>query len=207
MMVEMLDVRPVPLMRPDLPTAEKIMPYLNAIDDNRRYTNFGPLVSRFETELATHFDAPSAGVVTTCNGTLGLAAALMETAKPGRRYCLLPGWSFIACACAAQLAGLEICLADVDPESWALDMDAASTMVRRIGDDIAAVLLVSPFGAALNVADWHDWSRSEGIPVVIDAATGFDSARAGPLPTVISFHATKAFGIGISSPIPVAGEV
>jgi dTDP-4-amino-4,6-dideoxygalactose transaminase len=34
------------------------------------------------------------------------------------------------------------------------------------------------------------------LPVVIDAAAGFDVARPGAIPTVISLHATKVLGVG-----------
>lgn len=45
---------PIALMRPRLPEAEAINPYLQEIDSQRCYTNFGPLHERFTAALATH---------------------------------------------------------------------------------------------------------------------------------------------------------
>lgn len=186
----------IPLMRPELPTAGEIAPFLALVDRERRYTNFGPLTVRLERQLEGHFKAPAGGVVTVCNGTVAVAVALAEAARPGRSKCILPGWAFVACALAVEIAGLEACLADVNPDSWTLDMDAASELAARMRDQVAAVLVVAPFGLPVDVAGWHDWSRASGIPVVVDGAAGFDSVQASALPTVVSFHATKAFGIG-----------
>ena len=61
--------------RPRLPTAEAILPYLLEIDRNRWYTNFGPLVRRFEQRLAEHFGVDPARVVCVANCTLGIATA------------------------------------------------------------------------------------------------------------------------------------
>ena len=47
--------KPIPLMRPRLPDAERLLPYLREIDANRWYTNFGPLEQRLTARLAAHF--------------------------------------------------------------------------------------------------------------------------------------------------------
>ena len=41
----------IPVLVPDLPEAEALMPWLARIDAARWYTNFGPLVREFETRL------------------------------------------------------------------------------------------------------------------------------------------------------------
>ena len=43
---------PIPLMRPQLPDADTLLPYLREIDGARVYTNFGPLLERFEQRLS-----------------------------------------------------------------------------------------------------------------------------------------------------------
>jgi dTDP-4-amino-4,6-dideoxygalactose transaminase len=55
---------------------------------------------------------------------------------------------------------------------------------------------VAPFGNPADVAAWDNLRRASGVPVVIDAANGFDSLAAGHVPTMVSLHATKAFGVG-----------
>lgn len=183
-------------MRPLLPTRRGLEKYLEQIDRTRHYSNFGPLVLRFEDKLARRFGAPAGGVITACNGTLALSATLAEAAVPGKTKCIVPGWAFVACIRAVELAGLEPVVADPDIDLWALDPAVASSIAEICPDEIAAALLVSPFGAPLDITDWERWSHEAGIPVVIDAAAGFDAVRATKLPTVVSFHATKPLGVG-----------
>ena len=57
----------VPLLAAELPSLEALAPYLERIDRNRWYSNFGPLVQELELRLADAFripdrDTPSAAV-------------------------------------------------------------------------------------------------------------------------------------------------
>ena len=63
------ETREIPVLRPLLPTAERLLPYLSRIDASRCYTNWGPLVSEFEGRLARHFRVPRHGVVSASSGT------------------------------------------------------------------------------------------------------------------------------------------
>jgi dTDP-4-amino-4,6-dideoxygalactose transaminase len=74
------------------------------------------------------------------------------------------------------------------------------------------VLAVAPFGAPIDVGEWDDFAEDSGIPVVIDAAAGFDTAAAGKAPVVVSLHATKVLAAGeggfvISRDVPVVKSI
>ena len=186
----------IPVMAPRLPDTAALVPYLEEIDGNRWYSNFGPLQRRFETRLADHFDLPKAGVVCVGNCTAGLMLALMAVA-PGRGgYCIMPSFTFVASAHAALAAGLVPLFIDVDPQSWTVTQAGVTEAIRSADRPVAAALVVSPFGAPVDVAAWDDFAEDRGIPVVIDAAAGFDGAVAGKSSVVISFHATKVIGTG-----------
>src|SRR5262245_45514864 len=105
----------IPIMRPLLPSAEQLLPYLTRIDGARIYTNFGPLANLLEGRLATRFGLPDEGVVTVANATLGLALALAAQDPPPGSLCVLPAWTFVASAHAAVMAGLTPYFVDVDP--------------------------------------------------------------------------------------------
>jgi len=62
--------------------------------------------------------------------------------------------------------------------------------------NLGAVIVVGPFGIPVDTERWDAWSLAHDIPVVIDAAAGFDSVRAGKSPTMVSLHATKVLGCG-----------
>lgn len=186
----------IPLMRPRLPNALALRPYLDEIDRNRWYSNFGPLERRFEARLAARFDLSDQEAVCVANGTQGLIVALKSVVQAPVGYCLMPAFTFSASPHAAVAAGLEPWFVDVDATSWALDPQALRALVARLDEPIAAVMPVAPFGAAAPVAAWDAFAAETGIPVVIDAAAGFDKAEAGCSPVILSLHATKTFGIG-----------
>jgi len=191
---------PVPVMRPRLPRADSYLDELRAIDERQWYSNHGPAVRRFEALLAAHFKLPTEGVASFANGTLALTVALQALGVQPRQRCLMPSWTFVASASAVVAAGLVPHFVDVHPRTWALDPEAL--MNRRDLGGVGAVMAVSPFGAPLDRAAWEAFTARTGIPVLIDAAAGFDAvasigrAAPGPTPTMISLHATKVFGVG-----------
>ena len=187
---------PLPVMRPRLPSAAEIFPYLEAIDEARWYSNYGPLVTRLEQQLARRLGMTAGGVVTTANATAGLTAALLARRAPGGSFCLMPSWTFAATAHAARAAGLIPWFHDVLRSTWALDPAAVRETLQHLEGKVGAVIAVSPFGAPLEIAPWRDFEEQTGIPVVVDAAAGFDTAVAGPVPQVVSLHATKTLGVG-----------
>lgn len=201
----------LPVFRPLLPTAEDLIPYLSRIDANRYYTNNGPLVVEFEERLAAASGVSPDHVITSSNCTMALAQALrarIADDSEGEALCIVPSWTFVASPAAVMLAQLQPFFADVSPTTWALDPEHVAGLVTRLrgaGRNVAAVMPVAPFGAPPDLAGWEAFEAHTGIPVVIDAAASFDAMmHADPacrpsvshIPTVISLHATKTFGIG-----------
>lgn len=128
----------IKVLVPWAPTADQVLPYLRALDENRHYTNNGPLVK----ELERRMDG-----VSVSSATLGLelAAPLVFHAKQVR----IPAFTFVATATALIRAGFEPVLCDID-EDWALvDPDEQS-------------LSVCPFGAAVAPAGMVDAAAAWG---------------------------------------------
>lgn len=185
-----------PIMRPKLPLAERIVPYLKEIDSTRTYSNFGPLTLSLERRLATHFGVREEMVTTTSNATQGLTLTLTALgARPGT-LCVMPAWTFVASAHAATAAGLTPYFVDVDPQTWALDPNAMDEVIGSAPAAVGAIMPVAPFGQPIDFLAWDRYRKQIGIPVVIDAAAGFDSAVACETPVVVSLHATKVIGVG-----------
>ncbi len=186
----------VPLSRPLLPTTDKIRPYLERIDANRWYTNYGELVRTLEHRLADHFGVRHDGVAVLCNGTLALTLALGAHKPAKASLCLMPSWTFAATPQAALAMGLTPYFADVDAQSWALTPDIAEDAVRNAPGPVGSCIVVSPFGQPVNLDAWDGFTRRTGVPVVCDAAAAFVAQKAGAVPVTISLHATKTFGVG-----------
>lgn len=186
----------IAVMVPQLPGTSSLVPYLEEIDANRWYSNFGPLQRRLEARIAEHYGLGPANVVCLGNCTAALMLALLAAAPRRGGYCIMPAFSFAASAHAVLAAGLTPYFIDVDRDSWAVSPGTAADAAKRTGGPVSAVLVVAPFGAPVDVAAWDAFSAASGIPAVIDAAAGFDSAAAGKSPVAVSLHATKALAAG-----------
>lgn len=186
----------IPLLVPCMPSAQDLLPWLQKIDENRWYTNFGPLNAEFERELSKHIPCEGELALTTvCNCTVGLELALTELDLPPGARVLIPAITFVATGTAVLRAGFVPVLADVDPDTWLLTPDIARRALE--GCSLDAVMPVSTFGLAQDVAGWDEFSRQTGLPVVIDAAGAMGNQAVGERTTVVfSLHATKSLGCG-----------
>jgi dTDP-4-amino-4,6-dideoxygalactose transaminase len=183
-------------MVPRLPETAALVPYLQEIDANRWYSNFGPLQRRLEARLAAHYRLAPDNIVCVGNCTAGLMLALLAAARKREGYCIMPSFSFSASAHAVLAAGLTPYFIDIDPVSWAIEPSEVEEAARRVGGPVAAVLVVSPFGAPVDIAEWDRFAAASGIPAVVDAAAGFDGATTGKSAVAVSLHATKALAAG-----------
>ena len=192
----------VPVLRPLLPSAAKLLPYLERIDATRVYSNYGPLVLELEARLARALSLPPGSIATAGTGTAGLMGAIFAhagQARPERPLALLPSYTFVATAVAAERCGYQPWLTDVG-EDWLLDPSAllAHPQLARVG----LVMPVASYGRPVPLAPWQEFSERTGIPVVVDAAASFEAVSADPskylgeLPVVLSLHATKSLATG-----------
>lgn len=192
----------IPFLRPRLAPARELLPHLEELDRTRIYSNYGPLNTRFERRILDEYFGGAGGVTTVANATLGLMLSLAEVKRPGARYAVMPSFTFAATAQAALWCGLEPYFVDIRPDDWCMDEEQLADKLRELGDAVAAIVPYSCFGNPLDLSGFEHLHRS-GVPVVLDAASSFGSARDGcqlgqgfPGMVVFSFHATKPFPIG-----------
>ena len=203
----------VPLLRPRLPDADRLLPYLRRIDANRIYSNHGPLGAEFEERLEGLIAPDGGAVVAASSGTAAIIGAILATAGRAtaeRPLALVPAFTFVATAVAAEACGYRIALADIDAEDWMLRPEAAAD--HPLLSEVGVVVPVATFGRPTPQAPWRHFQEVTGIPVVIDGAASFDRILGAPeryvggIPVALSFHATKAFGIGEGGCVATADE-
>jgi dTDP-4-amino-4,6-dideoxygalactose transaminase len=193
----------VPVLRPLMPLADALLPYLRRIDASRVYTNHGPLVREFEARIAAILALPAAGVASASSGTAALTAAVLSVAgraTAARPLALIPAYTYVATAMAVEQVGYQPYLADIDATSWMLDPVrlANHPALAQIG----VVIPVAPFGRPVPQAPWLDFQGRTGVPVVIDGAACLGEIVESPelyvgtIPLAISFHATKGLSTG-----------
>jgi len=192
----------VRLMIPDMPNASEIGRWLEQIDFNRHYTNFGPLVTELETRIEGRLRAESlellpgaSRVVTASSGTAALELAITARRLRPCAKVALPAFTFPATATAVIRSGAVPVFVDVDPDSWCLTPEIALDVLEYT--DVDLVIPVAAFGRPLPAADWDRFAEGTGIPVIMDAASAFGSQVLGRVcVTVFSLHATKAMSSG-----------
>src|ERR1700722_8869493 len=158
---------------PDMPSADELLPFLREIDANRWYSNFGPLVSRFEEQLSAYLascgDNARGGdihltSVMSCYHALQIGLQLLHL--PKKANVLVPAVTFPACPLAVRHAGAEAVLADVDAESGQLTPKTAWRIAEKM--PIHAVMPVAVYGVPVPAKEWDQFTEDTGIPVIID---------------------------------------
>lgn len=186
----------IELFRPSVPPLDAFIGYLKSIDNNKIYSNFGPIQHLFKERLARHFKVEVNQIELFSSGTMSLVAALQTLKKSKRPYCLLPSWTFTATAQAAVAAGMTPIFIDVDVDSMQLTSKIINKLPHEILDQVSVVLMVAPYGAPLDTSGLQNDCLKYGFDILCDCAAGFESVKAVEFHTVISLHATKTFGIG-----------
>ncbi|WP_043006461.1 DegT/DnrJ/EryC1/StrS family aminotransferase [Comamonas testosteroni] len=186
----------VPLLVPDMPSPQELLPWLERMHAARHYSNFGPLVQELESVLAQRFALESEQLSTVANATQGLELVLQALdLQPGSRI-LLPTFTFVATATAVVRTGHQPVLADVNAQTWMLTPDIARSVCEHMRID--AVIPVATFGMPHDMQAWQQFERDTGLPVVIDAAAAYGSqwlqGVEGTL--VFSLHTTKSLPAG-----------
>ncbi|MDL5038626.1 DegT/DnrJ/EryC1/StrS aminotransferase family protein [Comamonas sp. Y6] len=186
----------VPLLVPDMPSPQELLPWLERMHAVRHYSNFGPLVQELEKAFAQQFALESEQLTTVANATQGLELVLQALDLPTGSRILLPAFTFVATATAVVRAGHQPVLADVDAHTWMLTPEIARAACECMRID--AVLPVATFGMPHDMRAWQQFERDTGLAVVIDAAAAYGSqwlqGAEGTL--VFSLHTTKSLPAG-----------
>ena len=186
----------MPLLIPEMPLTEEVIPWLNQIDKNKIYTNFGPLNTKLESFLQNTFDdSANLHITTVSNCTIGIELALNCLNLKKGASVLVPSLTFAASATAIIKCGYLPVFSDIDPNTWILTPEIALENLKS--RNIDAVLPVSTFGMPQDVVGWDKFTEDTGVPVVIDAASAFGNQDIGKTTAaVFSLHATKSLGCG-----------
>jgi dTDP-4-amino-4,6-dideoxygalactose transaminase len=213
----------IPFLRPNPMKLSAAIEELRQIEASGIFSNYGPVNTRFERDLALSLFDGTGECVTVCNATTGLMIAIKQSlarSTEPRRYALMPSFTFAATAHAALWAGLTPLLCDVEPDTFIASADAEEELLEKRAGEIAVMVPCTTFGNTIDLARYSRLSQTYGIPVVVDAAaalgtlcddgTAFGMGSRSPL--VFSLHATKAFatteaGVVYCADPEIVGEV
>lgn len=147
-----------------------------AITDVLSTANFvgGHHVSTFEEQFASFQDAGHC--VGVGNGTDALEIALEALDLPARSEVIVPANSFISSSEAVTRSGLQVVFADVDPNTYLLDLDDVRS---RITDSTSAIVVVHLYGRPMDMTALRALSCEFGLRVVEDSAQAHGAEHRG----------------------------
>lgn len=186
--------------------------FLDAFGDllDRGVFVLGPVVERFEQQLAAYLGRAHVVGVASCSDALELSLRALDLG-PGKAVVTTP-FTFVATAEAISNAGARPVFADIDPARWLLDLGALDEQLSALprspaglpllpsGEEVAAVMPVHLFGEVHEPAALRALSERHGLPIIEDAAQALggsrDGVKAGAMGALgcFSFFPTKTLG-------------
>ncbi len=181
---------PLYVGRPNIGNREKFQSRVNEIFDTRWLSNNGPMVQKFESEIAKYIGIKHC--ISVCNATIGME--LVANAMELKGSVIVPTYSFIATAHAFRRLGIRPLFVDMDPKTH----NIASEMIEQtLERDTHAIIATHVWGRACEIELIQEIGERRGIPVIYDAAHAFGCSHKGQMLgnfgtcEIYSFHATK----------------
>lgn len=181
------------LNSPIKPDLNKLKRYLELVNDNGWYTNFGPLHNELTERLEDYLGVKN--LLLTNNGTSALQVAGKVL---GSESILSTPFSFVATVSAFKWQKDEVVFSDIDRNSYNFCVDAAFQAFNK-GCRADTILATHVYGNPCGVDRIDDLAKSRKLKVIYDGAHAFGIKLNGKSifnygdASTLSFHATKVF--------------
>ena len=182
--------RIIPVTQPSLAPLEEYVAYLQTIWETGVMTHNGPIMQRFEHDLADYLGIEH--VVCVANGTCALQLAIRALGLSGE--VITTPFTFIATAGIINWERCRPVFVDIDPDTWNID---AGRIEEAITSRTTAILPVHVFSAPCDVVRIAEIAERRGLRVIYDAAHAFGVQVGGSTVlrhgdiSAVSLHATK----------------
>jgi dTDP-4-amino-4,6-dideoxygalactose transaminase/lipopolysaccharide/colanic/teichoic acid biosynthesis glycosyltransferase len=158
-------------IEPTLPPLDEVVSRYGLAYQDGLITNSN-CVARLESAVADRLHASHCVAVSSC--TSGLTLAIRAFGLTGE--IILPSFTFFATGHAIRWNGLTPVFADIDPQTWNVDLD---DIERKITKSTSAILAVHLYGNPANVIGLQALAKRYKLKLIFDAAHGFGSAYRG----------------------------
>jgi dTDP-4-amino-4,6-dideoxygalactose transaminase len=167
------------------------------------FTNFGPVAHQLEQVLKQLWSLPADRTAVFASSATSALFALagVHAAHVGHRL------RFATCTFGFMATNIgplcDTVLCDSNVRGM-LDLDAITDNVR---DSIDGLIVINIFGMNSDLEDYRAYCKEHGKILIIDNATGFGGFdRSQRYDEVVSFHHTKAWGVGEGGIAVIAAE-
>lgn len=178
----------IPIMKPRLPTIDKLKPLFERIDQTSIYSNYGPLSWDLRLAYSKYLGVGPELIIPIANATLAIQGCLEIL---DQENWLIPDYTFAATAHAAVNSRKTISILDVNLENY------QAKTPKDLNPSEYGIIPVMPFGAPVTFQDWREFDS-----LIIDAAASLGATPPDftEMPSnsmvVYSLHATKVLGAG-----------
>ena len=182
--------------RPAMPNLNLLLKGLAKLILSRTWTNDGPFVKSFESQLAKLWNVKH--VVSMANGTMPLL--FLASRFPKGSKVLTTPFSFVATSSSLILNGLEIGFVDIDSNT--LTPPPAAVRKKLLEGTYSGMLFTHVYGKNCDIGELEELAREFGVPLYFDASHSFgvryegDSVFSRGGASTTSFHATKLLSAG-----------
>jgi perosamine synthetase len=184
----------IPWAKPTLPEAARER-VLEALDSS--WISHGPFVRELEQRIAELCGVKYG--IAVANGTVAIHLALLGLGlQPGDEV-IVPGFTFVAVANMAISVGATPVYADVDPDTWCLDLTAVKDAITA---RTKVICVVNLYGNVGDLQALRDLADSHNIVLLEDNAESFGTMVHGRMAgsvghlATLSFQATKTITTG-----------
>jgi len=196
---------PILVTRPYLPDLEKYKQGLEEIWKNQWLTNNGPMVQRFQKELAAYLGVPETNLALFNNGTLALELGYYAMGLSCGEVITTP-FTFIATSHALKRIGAKPVFADIDPETLCLDPKKVEPLIKP--GVTKAIVPVHVYGHVCDIEGFNRLSEKYGIPIIYDAAHAFGvTVESSKLNVESSSAQSSTFNLQPSTSIAACGDM
>ncbi|OYN90353.1 DegT/DnrJ/EryC1/StrS family aminotransferase [Parenemella sanctibonifatiensis] len=181
---------------PPKATPEQRDGLLDVLDSGKWGSTAGERVDAFAKEFGEKHGGH--GVATT-NGTIALTVAMVALGLEAGDEVIIPSYTFVACATAAQLMGVVPVIADIDPDHFHL---SRKTIEAALSDKTKAIMAVHIAGAPAPMDEILAVAKEHDLRVIEDSAQAHGAAYNGqPVGShgdvaTFSFQSSKAMTAG-----------
>jgi len=190
----MLD-KPVYVTQPSLAPLEEYVELLKGVWESGILTHNGPLVQRFEMDLAAKLGIQNFVAVT--NGTVALQMAIKALELKGE--IITTPFTWIATVSAIKWEGCTPVFCDIEPDTFNIDPTKIEALIT---DKTVAIMPVHVFGNPCDVDAIDAIAKKHNLKVIYDAAHAIGSTYKGKCVlefgdiSATSLHATKLLNTG-----------
>lgn len=159
----------------------------------KQWMGMGPKVAQFERDIKERLNLDNFTMVDSGSNALYMALTLMELPKGSE--VIVPTFTWVSCAQAVLLAGLNPVFCDVDLNTMNVTKE---TVQEKITEKTSAIMVVHYAGLPVDI----DSIKELGFPILEDAAHAVDSYYKGQAcggigdAGIYSFDAVKNLAVG-----------